>query len=111
MPSLGTPAGYAYHRDVLHEAASRLGMRVNQAQATSWIHEKNDKAPSRPGRSVQLAQHRKDGPIRIDCPSLVEQIRSGFVRIQDDEVGTEHVESNNVGVYAAGRVSSAFTER
>ena len=60
MPSLGSPAGYAYHRDVLHEAASQLGMRVNQAQATSWIHEKNDKAPARPSPSIQRAQHRRD---------------------------------------------------
>jgi hypothetical protein len=42
------------------EAARRLGMRVSQVQATSWIHEKNDKAPSRPGPSIQRAQHRRD---------------------------------------------------
>jgi hypothetical protein len=57
LPKETTPAGYAYHRDVIQEASRRAGYsRPKVAQATSWVVEKDDKESSGVGRNGRGAR-------------------------------------------------------
>jgi hypothetical protein len=52
LPKETTPAGYAYHRDVIQEASRRAGYsRPKVAQATSWVVEKDGKEATGAGRN------------------------------------------------------------
>lgn len=47
LPKLSNDKGYAYHREVLHEAARRDGDRPKVTQAKSWVVQKDVKDRSR----------------------------------------------------------------
>ena len=43
LPKLSSDKGYAYQRDVVHEASAEHGMRPKEGQAVSWVAQKASK--------------------------------------------------------------------
>lgn len=65
MPKETTPKGYAYHRDVIQEAARRTNQRPKVGQAISWVQEKDSKEAEGYGRNGT-------GPKRASAGGLSE---------------------------------------